>query len=64
MPAILLGLGGVLGHALLGMLASLVTESFLKKAVILALEKVVKKTDSDIDDKLLQAAKEAWDKQS
>ena len=43
------------------MLMSLVTKNFLKKIIIFGLEKIVKATDSDADDKLLQAAKLAWE---
>ena len=49
-----------LGNTLLGMLAALFTEKFLKKAIIAGLEKVVDKTSSDLDNKLLQYAKESW----
>lgn len=49
-----------IGIALLHMLSALATETFIKKAAILLLEKVSAKTASDLDDKLLAAAKEAW----
>ncbi len=42
------------------MLTSLMTEKFLKRAIISALEKVVDKTSSDLDNQLLIYAKEAW----
>lgn len=44
----------------MSMLTSLMTEKFLKKAIIAGLEKVVDKTKSDLDDRLLAYAKEAW----
>lgn len=53
---ILSSLGAIGMH----MLMSLLSEVFLKKALIIGLEKLVKKTESDADDKLLEAAKEAW----
>lgn len=52
-----------LGKTLMAMLTSLMTEKFLKKSIILGLEKVATKTKSDLDDRLLQYAKEAWDEQ-
>lgn len=60
MQQILIGLVASLGTALLQLLTSLVTAAFLKKAIILGLEKLVNKTESDLDNKLLEAAKEAW----
>lgn len=49
-----------LSKAGIGMLLSLLTEGFLKGVIIVALEKLVKKTDTDIDDNLLDSVKEAW----
>lgn len=49
-----------LGKVLLGLLTSLLTEKFLKKTIIAFLEKVVDRTQSDLDNKILAAAKEAW----
>lgn len=49
-----------LGKVLLSMLTSLLTEKFLKKTIVLALEKIADKTASDLDNQLLTAAKEAW----
>lgn len=60
MPAWALGLLAAAGHAALSLAASLVTEAFLKKAIILGLEKLVAATSNDLDNKLLDAAKEAW----
>lgn len=54
------GIALSLGKIGLSMLMSLITESFLKQALILGLEKLVKRTESDLDDKLLKAAEEAW----
>jgi hypothetical protein len=47
----------------MAMLTSLMTEKFLKKSIILGLEKVANKTKSDLDDQLLKYAKEAWGEQ-
>lgn len=60
MNGILMGMLSALGKIGVSLLSSLVTEAFLKKALIIGLEKVVNKTESDVDDKLLAAAKEAW----
>lgn len=49
-----------LGKIGMSMLLSLLTESFLKHALVIGLEKLVKSTESDADDKLLSAAKQAW----
>lgn len=49
-----------LGKTLLGLLMSLMTEKFIKKTIIASLEKIVDKTQSDLDNKILSAAKEAW----
>ena len=51
---------GTLGHVLVSMLMSLMTETFLKKAIIYGLEKLVNLTETDVDNRLLAAAEEAW----
>ena len=56
----LLAVLSALGKVLLSMLTSLLTEKFLKRSIILALEKISAKTKSDVDDQLLKYAKEAW----
>lgn len=60
MPAWLLGVGATLGGVLVKMAAQLVTEAFLKRAIVSALEAAVKKSETPEDDKLLQEAKKAW----
>lgn len=42
------------------MATSLLTERFIKQLVIIALEKLSKKTQSDADDRLLEVAKKEW----
>lgn len=49
-----------LGKTIGSLLSLLITEAFLKKAVILVLSKLVDKTQTDIDNQLLKATKEAW----
>lgn len=51
---------GTLGSVLLSMLMSLLTEKFMKKALIAGLEALAKKTENEVDDKVVAAAKEAW----
>lgn len=42
------------------LLTSLMTERFLKQALVIGLEKLVKRTATDADDKLLQEARKEW----
>jgi hypothetical protein len=60
MQVILMGMLSAAGKVLLSMITALFTEKFLKVAIINGLEKLVNKTESDLDNKLLAAAKEAW----
>lgn len=39
----------------------LVSEKVLKEVVIVAMEKVVKLTKTDVDDNLLKVVKDAWE---
>ena len=61
MPAIIGTLFSVLGKVLVSLGASLITEKVMKKVVIFALESIAKKTETDVDDKLLKIAKEQWE---
>lgn len=60
MYPVLVAMLRTLGNTLLGMLAALFTEKFLKRAIVAGLEKVVDRTTSDLDNKILSYAKEAW----
>ena len=60
MPAWLLGVGSTLGAVLVKMAAQLVTEAFLKRAIITGLEAAAKKSETPSDDELVRAAKAAW----
>jgi hypothetical protein len=60
MPVVVMSLLKVLGSVLMSLFTALMTEAFLKKALVMGLEKLVKKTASDTDDKLLAEAKKAW----
>ena len=41
----------------------LATEKFLKEIIIIGLSKLVKKTETDVDDQILKEAKKAWGKE-
>ena len=60
MQAIILGVIATVGKVLVNLVAQLATQQFVKDAVIIGLEKLVKKTESDVDDRLLNAAKKSW----
>lgn len=61
MPILLL-LGNTLLHTLIGLAMSLVSEEFLKKAILLGLNKLVAKSDSDLAKQLVAAADSEWNK--
>jgi hypothetical protein len=54
------GLGLTLAKVGFNLIASLVTEAFLKNLIVHTLEVLVKKTTSDADDKILKDIAEAW----
>jgi hypothetical protein len=58
---ILMPILGTLGTVALHMLTQLMTEKVLKKMIILGLEKLAARTQTDVDDQLVKAAKEAWE---
>lgn len=51
---------GIVGTTLLSMLTKMLTEAFFRKLIVLLLEMLVKRTATDLDDKLLIEAKKAW----
>lgn len=53
-------LGITLGKIAIGMVSSLITESFLKSLVVHGLQKVADKTETDLDNQVLEAARKAW----
>lgn len=61
MPVLIPMLTKMIGSTLLSMAMSLLTKKFTRKLIILALEKLVKATEDDWDDKLLQEAKKCWE---
>lgn len=60
MPAILLTTLKALGTVLMSLLTSLLTEKFLKRAIVAGMETLSQKTAADFDDKLTAAMREAW----
>lgn len=58
--AILNTIGIVLIKTLVGMLTSLLSETFLKQAIIECLQMLVDRTDNEWDNNLLDKAKEIW----
>lgn len=60
MPAALLAVLSTLGAALLHMGTALLTEAFLKRAIVIGLRKLVAKTETEADNQLLEAAEKAW----
>lgn len=64
-PALLLtiasAIGGTLAKVLASLGASLLTEAVVKRLIILTLEKVAAKTETDVDNQVLAICKEAWE---
>lgn len=52
----------ILGKIAVSLLMSLATESFIKAFVIAGLEWAAKQSENDVDDKIVQSVKEAWNK--
>lgn len=60
MPALLLKLLAPVGTLLLTMGTQLLTEAFLKRAIVIGLRKLVAKTENDTDNQLLDSAIKVW----
>lgn len=58
--AILNTIGIVLIKTLVGMLTALLSETFLKQAIIACLQMLVDRTSNEWDNDLLEKAKEVW----
>jgi hypothetical protein len=58
--AILNTIGIVLIKTLVGMLTALLSETFLKQAIIECLQMLVDRTSNEWDNHLLEKAKEVW----
>lgn len=60
--AVLHTIGITVVKVLLSMLTSLLTETFLKAIIIEALQMLANRTENEWDNRLLEKAKEAWNK--
>jgi hypothetical protein len=60
MPAFLSQAGAMIAGVAMSMAAQLMTERFLKRLVVQALQLVVNKTETPEDNKVLDEAKRAW----
>lgn len=60
MPVFFAQAASVVAGVLATMGAQLLTERFLKRVIVAALGQIVKRTEADWDDKLLNDAKAAW----
>jgi hypothetical protein len=58
--ALLSAVGAVLGKLGISLLTSLLTEAVLKKLILLALKRIVDKTQNEIDNQVLAICMEAW----
>lgn len=63
MPVILPMIMKMLGSTLLSMGMALITKNFTRRLIIAALEKLVKATKDEWDDKLLAEAKKCWEEE-
>ncbi len=57
MPAVV----SLLLSVIVDLAMSLVAKTFVRKTIILVLERLVKMTETDLDDQVLAAAREAWE---
>jgi len=62
MPAILAQIGMVIVKTLIGMATALLSDVFVRGMIIEALQALANKTESDWDNKLLERAREVWEK--
>jgi hypothetical protein len=62
MPVILAQIAALIVKALIGMATALLSDVFIRGMLIEALQALANKTESDWDNKLLERAKEVWEK--
>ena len=60
MPVWIVTLAKVAGSILIKLATALATEAFLKEMIIIVLTKIVKRTESEVDDRILLEAMKAW----
>jgi hypothetical protein len=62
MPVILVQIAALFVKALIGMATALLSDVFIRGMLIEALQALANKTESDWDNKLLERAREVWEK--
>jgi hypothetical protein len=62
MPVILAQIAALIVKALIGMATALLSDVFIRGMIIEALQALADKTESDWDNKLLERAREVWEK--
>jgi hypothetical protein len=62
MPVILAQIATLIVKALIGMATALLSDVFIRGMIIEALQALADKTESDWDNKLLERAREVWEK--
>jgi len=62
MPAVLVQIGMAIVKTLIGMATALLSDVFIRGMIIEALQALANKTESDWDNKLLERAREVWEK--
>lgn len=62
MPVVLVQIATLIVKALIGMATALLSDVFIRGIIIEALQALADKTESDWDNKLLERAREVWEK--
>lgn len=62
MPVVLVQIAVLFVKALIGMATALLSDVFIRGMIIEALQALADKTESDWDNKLLERAREVWEK--
>lgn len=62
MPVVLVQIATLIVKALIGMATALLSDVFIRGMIIEALQALADKTESDWDNKLLERAREVWEK--
>lgn len=62
MPVVLVQIATLIVKALIGMVTALLSDVFIRGMIIEALQALADKTESDWDNKLLERAREVWEK--
>ena len=62
MPVVLVQIAALIVKSLIGMATALLSDVFIRGMIIEALQALADKTESDWDNKLLERAREVWEK--